>query len=82
MALQLLRGSVISLVVALIFWIEGVSAGNFTFPTDFGSRFIVGDQVNVTWDVVTPRISLYEYCGAEQWIIARKQSYYYLHCAY
>ncbi|KAE8359136.1 hypothetical protein BDV27DRAFT_149832 [Aspergillus caelatus] len=71
MAPQLLRGPVTSLLIALILWIEGVSAENFTFPTEFGSRFIVGDQVNVTWDVVTPRISLYEYCGREQWIIAQ-----------
>ncbi|KAB8276977.1 hypothetical protein BDV30DRAFT_235224 [Aspergillus minisclerotigenes] len=71
MALQLLRSPVISFIVGLIFWIEGIVAGNFTFPTESERRFIVGDQVNVTWNVVTPRISLYEECGTQQWIIAR-----------
>ncbi|KAE8136637.1 hypothetical protein BDV38DRAFT_271976 [Aspergillus pseudotamarii] len=71
MAPQLFRSPVTTLIIALILRIEGVSAENFTFPTDFGSRFIVGDQVNVTWDVVTPRISLYEACGTEQWIISQ-----------
>jgi hypothetical protein len=39
-------------------------AGNFTFPTEDQSRFIVADLVNVTWDVVAPRISLYQTCGS------------------
>ncbi|KJK64256.1 hypothetical protein P875_00138354 [Aspergillus parasiticus SU-1] len=71
MALQLSRSPVYSLIILSIFWIEGIAAGNFTFPTESESRFIVGDQVNVTWDVATPRISLYEECGTQQWIIAQ-----------
>ncbi|OOO06028.1 hypothetical protein OAory_01016890 [Aspergillus oryzae] len=71
MALQLSRSPVYSLIILSIFWIEGIAAGNFTFPTESESRFIVGDQVNITWDVLTPRISLYEECGTQQWIIAQ-----------
>jgi hypothetical protein len=37
-------------------------AGKFTFPTK-DQIFIVADQVNVTWTVNAPRISLYETCG-------------------
>ncbi|OKL61990.1 hypothetical protein UA08_02548 [Talaromyces atroroseus] len=39
-----------------------VRAEGFTFPTDQEDEFIVGDLVNVTWDVVTARFSLYESC--------------------
>ncbi|KAE8383311.1 hypothetical protein BDV26DRAFT_303567 [Aspergillus bertholletiae] len=67
------------LVIVLLLWVEGIAARSFTFPTNAEHRFIVGDQVNITWDVVTPRISLYEECGAETWIIAlnvvNKQNY-------
>lgn len=38
-------------------------SGNFTFPTKAKNRFIVADQVNVTWHVDAPVISLYESCG-------------------
>ncbi|PYH86735.1 hypothetical protein BO82DRAFT_428120 [Aspergillus uvarum CBS 121591] len=40
-----------------------VHADGFTFPTDDVYQFIVGDLVNVTWDWVSPRISLYEVCS-------------------
>ncbi|RAH84626.1 hypothetical protein BO86DRAFT_407583 [Aspergillus japonicus CBS 114.51] len=40
-----------------------VYADGFTFPTDDVYQFIVGDLVNVTWDWVSPRISLYEVCS-------------------
>lgn len=39
-----------------------VRAEGFTYPTDTQNAFIEGDLVNVTWDVVAPRISLYEVC--------------------
>ncbi|KAL2824718.1 hypothetical protein BJY01DRAFT_164076 [Aspergillus pseudoustus] len=44
-------------------------SGKFTFPTEDLSQFIVADQVNVTWDVVAPFISLYESCGTEDRIL-------------
>jgi hypothetical protein len=62
-------------VFALILCTTRIQAGNFTFPTPSEYRFIVGDEVNVTWDVVTPRISLYEECGTDHWILARKFFY-------
>ncbi|RAK75332.1 uncharacterized protein BO72DRAFT_478917 [Aspergillus fijiensis CBS 313.89] len=40
-----------------------VRAEGFTFPTTDVNEFIVGDLVNVTWDTVSPRISLYEMCA-------------------
>ncbi|RAH43570.1 uncharacterized protein BO95DRAFT_444952, partial [Aspergillus brunneoviolaceus CBS 621.78] len=40
-----------------------VRAEGFTFPTTDVDEFIVGDLVNVTWDTVSPRISLYEMCA-------------------
>lgn len=40
-----------------------VDAEGFTFPTNDDNVFIVGDVVNVTWDVSTPRLSLYEACN-------------------
>lgn len=39
--------------------------GNFTFPTEAVSRFIVADLVNVTWNVLAPLVSLYESCGSD-----------------
>ncbi|KAF7590013.1 hypothetical protein BBP40_003401 [Aspergillus hancockii] len=57
-------------VFALTLWTNCIEAGSFTFPTPSEYRFIVGDDVNVTWDVVTPRISLYELCEPDLWIIA------------
>jgi hypothetical protein len=39
-----------------------VLAEGFTFPTSDEYEFIVGDLVNVTWNVVTARFSLYEVC--------------------
>ncbi|KAL4926875.1 uncharacterized protein BDV17DRAFT_268798 [Aspergillus undulatus] len=44
-------------------------SGNFTFPTKAENRFIVADQVNVTWDVVAPVISLYESCGKNNHVL-------------
>ncbi|KAL4787059.1 hypothetical protein BJX76DRAFT_354471 [Aspergillus varians] len=44
-------------------------SGNFTFPTEAKNRFTVADLVNVTWDVVAPRISLYESCGNDDRMI-------------
>ncbi|OGM42552.1 hypothetical protein ABOM_007923 [Aspergillus bombycis] len=70
MVARFLCSSIHSLAIALLLWVECVTAGGFTFPTESQYRFIVGDQVNITWDVVTPRISLYEECGTEQWILA------------
>lgn len=40
-----------------------VRADGFIFPTSQEDEFIVGDLVNVTWDVDTPRFSLYEVCA-------------------
>ncbi|RAL08480.1 uncharacterized protein BO97DRAFT_446121 [Aspergillus homomorphus CBS 101889] len=40
-----------------------VRAEGFTFPNDGNDRFIVGDLVNVTWDIVSARVSLYEMCA-------------------
>ena len=36
----------------------------FTFPTNDENRFIVADQVNITWEIAAPVISLYESCGS------------------
>jgi hypothetical protein len=46
--------------------------GNFTFPTKDKNRFVVADQVNITWDVVAPLISLYEHCGSNSRILESK----------
>ncbi|KAJ5714717.1 uncharacterized protein N7483_011898 [Penicillium malachiteum] len=35
----------------------------FWYPTSSGSRYIVGDKVNLTWQAHAPRISLYETCA-------------------
>ncbi|KAJ5712587.1 hypothetical protein N7493_009055 [Penicillium malachiteum] len=35
----------------------------FWYPTSSGSRYIVGDKVNITWQAHAPRISLYETCA-------------------
>ncbi|KAE8386794.1 hypothetical protein BDV23DRAFT_162485 [Aspergillus alliaceus] len=69
MNLRFSRRLVHNVVFVLMLWTESSEAGGFTFPTDLDKRFIVGDQINVTWDVVTPRISLYERCGTENWIL-------------
>ncbi|RAK84487.1 hypothetical protein BO79DRAFT_158351 [Aspergillus costaricaensis CBS 115574] len=42
-----------------------VRAESFTYPTAKEYQFIVGDLVNVSWDVVTSRISLYEVCNTK-----------------
>ncbi|OJK02153.1 hypothetical protein ASPACDRAFT_58516 [Aspergillus aculeatus ATCC 16872] len=53
----------------LLLWLlttsqQGLVRGEgFTFPTTDVDEFIVGDLVNVTWDSVSPRISLYEMCA-------------------
>ncbi|BDD56158.1 hypothetical protein MPDQ_000979 [Monascus purpureus] len=39
-----------------------VRAEGFTYPVG-DTIFIEGDLVNVTWDIVSPRISLYESCA-------------------
>ncbi|KAF5856652.1 hypothetical protein ETB97_007041 [Aspergillus alliaceus] len=59
MNLRFSRRLVHNVVFVLMLWTESSEAGGFTFPTDLDKRFIVGDQINVTWDVVTPRISFY-----------------------
>ena len=41
-----------------------VRAEGFTFPTSTEDEFIVGDLVNVSWNVVSSRISLYEVCSS------------------
>ncbi|RAL04510.1 uncharacterized protein BO80DRAFT_398788 [Aspergillus ibericus CBS 121593] len=41
-----------------------VRAEGFTFPTSTEYEFIVGDLVNVSWNVVTSRVSLYEVCSS------------------
>ncbi|PYH63793.1 EGFR-like transmembrane domain-containing protein [Aspergillus vadensis CBS 113365] len=40
-------------------------AESFTYPTAKEYQFIVGDLVNVSWDVVTSRVSLYEVCNTK-----------------
>jgi hypothetical protein len=40
-----------------------VNTESFLFPADTPVPFIEGDLVNVTWNVVTPRLSLFEVCG-------------------
>lgn len=52
-----------------------VRAEGFTYPVG-DTIFIEGDLVNVTWDIVSPRISLYESCaeaipleGMHSWFI-------------
>lgn len=50
------------LFVAATTIIPPVQAEGFTFPNSQEYEFIVGDLVNVSWDVVTPRFSLYEVC--------------------
>ncbi|GFN11492.1 transcription factor domain family protein [Aspergillus tubingensis] len=42
-----------------------VRAESFTYPTAKEYQFIVGDLVNVSWDVVTSRVSLYEVCNTK-----------------
>ncbi|RDK45867.1 hypothetical protein M752DRAFT_210129 [Aspergillus phoenicis ATCC 13157] len=42
-----------------------VQAESFTYPTATEYEFIVGDLVNVSWDVVTSRVSLYEVCNTK-----------------
>ncbi|PWY63119.1 hypothetical protein BO83DRAFT_371548 [Aspergillus eucalypticola CBS 122712] len=42
-----------------------VRAESFTYPTATEYQFIVGDLVNVSWDVVTSRVSLYEVCNTK-----------------
>ncbi|PWY83379.1 hypothetical protein BO70DRAFT_352243 [Aspergillus heteromorphus CBS 117.55] len=39
-------------------------AEGFTFPTEKADEFITGDLVNVSWNVVTSRMSLYEVCSS------------------
>jgi hypothetical protein len=39
--------------------------GNFTFLIEAVFRFIVADLVNITWNVVTPLVSLYESCDGD-----------------
>ncbi|OOQ86431.1 hypothetical protein PEBR_21340 [Penicillium brasilianum] len=46
--------------------------GNFTFPTEAVSRFIVADLVNVTWNVLAPLVSLYESCGSDDRALEEK----------
>ncbi|KAE8151680.1 hypothetical protein BDV25DRAFT_138603 [Aspergillus avenaceus] len=68
-----------SLIIAFILWIQCIIAGNFTYPTETEYRFRDGDQVNVTWDVVTPRLNLWELCWKNLWIlqlnVSNKHSY-------
>ncbi|KAL2004827.1 hypothetical protein VTN00DRAFT_3100 [Thermoascus crustaceus] len=40
-----------------------IDAEGFTFPTHDNNIFIVGDVVNVTWNVFAARISLYQVCN-------------------
>ncbi|OJJ69838.1 hypothetical protein ASPBRDRAFT_208555 [Aspergillus brasiliensis CBS 101740] len=42
-----------------------VQAESFTYPTATEFQFIVGDLVNVSWDVLTSRVSLYEVCNTQ-----------------
>ena len=46
-------------------------AESFTYPTATEYQFIVGDLVNVSWDVVTSRVSLYEVCNTKIPLLCR-----------
>ena len=48
-----------------------VRAESFTYPTAKEYQFIVGDLVNVSWDVVTSRVSLYEVCNTKIPLLCR-----------
>ncbi|PYI00454.1 hypothetical protein BO78DRAFT_330011 [Aspergillus sclerotiicarbonarius CBS 121057] len=58
-------GRIAYLVCLLLTLQDGCSvrAEGFTFPTSTEDEFIVGDLVNVSWNVVTSRVSLYEVCS-------------------
>ncbi|KAJ5638530.1 hypothetical protein N7528_000920 [Penicillium herquei] len=44
----------------------------FWYPTSSGSRYIVGDKVNITWQAHAPRISLYETCADDLTYLERE----------
>ncbi|PYH40876.1 uncharacterized protein BP01DRAFT_408840 [Aspergillus saccharolyticus JOP 1030-1] len=55
-----------------------VRAEGFTYPTQDSHKYLVGDLVNVTWDLITPRISLYEECATPvllEYNVSNTQSY-------